>query len=89
MVGILVGDLGGHRAKVRVETDSLGRPALPLLDQTTLFVPHAACFRIEGEGVLNFSGLLDRFANVPDAAPVLHELRWQAGARAGCAAART
>ena len=46
---------------------------------TTLSLPHADCFEIDGDGVLDFSGLLDRFANVPDAATVLHELGWEAG----------
>lgn len=47
---------------------------------SSLFLPHADCFRIEGEGVLDFPGLVARFPGVPDAATVLSDLGWQAGA---------
>ncbi len=47
---------------------------------SSLFLPHADCFRIEGESVLDFAGIVARFSGVPDAATVLSDLGWQAGA---------
>lgn len=40
----------------------------------------ADCFRIEGSEVFDFSSLLTRFSDVPDAASTLQSLGWQAGA---------
>lgn len=47
---------------------------------STLYLSHADCFRIDGDGVLDFAGLLTRFPNVPDAAIELSTLGWQSGA---------
>lgn len=40
----------------------------------------ADCFRIEGSEVFDFSSLLARFSDVPEAASTLQSLGWQAGA---------
>lgn len=47
---------------------------------TTLLLPHANCFGIDGDGVLDFPALLARFAGVPNAADELTALGWEAGA---------
>ena len=46
----------------------------------TLPLGYTACFRVDGEGTLDFSALVARFPNVPGAASRLQALGWQAGA---------
>jgi probable HAF family extracellular repeat protein len=41
---------------------------------------HAACFRIDGDGTLDLSTLVERFANIPRAAAELKTLGWVTGA---------
>jgi hypothetical protein len=46
----------------------------------TLPLGHASCFRVDGEGTLDFSALVERFPRVPDAASRLQDLGWVTGA---------
>ena len=41
---------------------------------------HAACFRVEDSGTLDFPALVERFPDVPDAASRLQAFGWQASA---------
>ncbi len=46
----------------------------------TLPLDNAACFRIDGEGTLDFTEVVDRFPGVPDASTTLQSLGWEDGA---------
>ena len=46
----------------------------------TLPLDHAVCFRVDGEGRLDFPALLDRFAVVPELTSQLEVLGWSDGA---------
>jgi hypothetical protein len=47
---------------------------------TALPLGHASCFRVDGEGTLDFPALVERFPGVPDAAARLQTLGWQVSA---------
>jgi probable HAF family extracellular repeat protein len=55
-------------------------PAIMAYLLDSLPLDDASCFRIEGDGVLDFPALVARFPGVPDAAVRLQALGWQQGA---------
>ena len=75
---ILLG-LGLHPAIARPRRQATAPPITAYLPNS-LPLDDAACFRIAGDGVLDFPALVARFPGVPDAAARLQALGWEEGA---------
>ena len=74
----LAASILAHEAGPQAPTTGQASVLASLLDALPPDFP--SCFRIHGEGVLDFPALVDRFPMMPDAAEYLEALGWETGA---------